>query len=96
MAKQQPQVIPQRKTMNGWLQCEPHQAHMWAAVIGAHVIGRYGNKALALEALGSYLIRKQGPKRRYQLGGVLEPRSVAPLHTSCTRNEYDSIVSNPR
>lgn len=98
MAKQHPQVQPQRQTMRGWLQCEPHQAHMWAAIIGCRVIGRYGNKALANEALATYLIRKQGPRRRYQLGGVLEPRSanVGTYATSCTRDEYDALVPNPR
>lgn len=96
MAKQQPTVIPQRQTKGRvWLQCEPHQAHMWAAVIGARVIGRYGNKALALEALTSYLIRKQGPKRRYQLGGVLEPKpaGVGSYATSMTREEYERVRS---
>lgn len=91
-ALKQGAVLPQRQTKGRvWLQCEPHQAHMWAAVIGARVIGRYGNKALALEALASYLIRKQGPKRRYQLGGVLEPKpaGVGTYASSLTRQEYD-------
>lgn len=93
MAKQQPAVVPQRQTMNGWLQCEPHQAHMWAAVIGCHVIGRYGNKALALEALTSYLVRKQRPSRRYQLGGVMgkKPDGVGTYAASLTRQEYDNV-----
>jgi hypothetical protein len=68
---------------------------MWAAVIGAHVIGRYGNKHLALEALASYLIRKKGPKRRYQLGGVLEPKpaGLGTLYRSLSREEYEKLHS---
>ena len=89
MSKQLPQVIPQRQTKGrAWLQCEPHQAHMWAAVIGARVIGRYGNKHLAMEALASYLIRKSPPKRRYQLGGVMQPSNLEPIASSMTLKQY--------
>lgn len=94
MAKQQPKVEPQRQIAGkGWLQCEPHQAHMWAAVIGCHVIGRYGNKALAMQALASYLIHKKPPSRRYQLGGRMAERSdgVGTYASSLTRKQYDEL-----
>ena len=94
MSKQQPAVVPQRQTKGRvWLQCEPHQAHMWAAVIGCHIIGRYGNKHLALEALTSYLIRKQMPSRRYHLGGRMaeRPDGVGTYASSLTRKQYDEL-----
>lgn len=95
MAKQTAAAIPQRCLKGAWVQCEPHQAQAWAAVIGCRVIGRYGNKALALEAMGSALLRKAGPKRRYQLGGVLEPKpaGVGTYASSMTRAEYERTRS---
>jgi hypothetical protein len=84
------EVQPQRQIAGrGWVDCEPHQAHMWVARIGARVIGRYGNKALANEYLVSAILRKAGPTRRYQLGGVMPKSESAAIATSLNKAQYE-------
>lgn len=86
-------AVPQRYIKGfGWVECQPHQATTWLACLGQRVLGRYGNKALALEAIRIAKLRQEGPKRRYKLGGVLEPRSsnVGTVARSMTQTEYDN------
>lgn len=86
-------VEPQHNIGRGWQLCEPHQAQAWAALIGARLVGRYGNKAIATNALATALLRKQPPKRKYSFGARMEPmpEGVSSIASSLTREQYDQL-----
>lgn len=91
----QVRIVPQRHSQQGWRPCEPHQAQAWAAFIGARLLGRYGNKALAISYAASALLHKAGPKRKFQLGSRCEARSpeTKVYARSLTRAEYEAATA---
>lgn len=75
----------------GWMPCEPHQAKMWAAYIGARLIGRYPQKFRAVEVLELQLKRNLGLARAYKLGVKMEQSKVSTsaYAISLTSEQYE-------
>jgi hypothetical protein len=76
----------------GWVVCEPHQARMWEARIGARIIGRYPAKWEATEVLEADLKRKVG-LLRYNLGTRMKqrPEGSDTYAKSLTQAEYNQL-----